>query len=55
MLLSGLGGVFNPAFTAARKRCAGLLVDEGYARWKGGDNRAAPQCLVEGPAKIPNQ
>jgi hypothetical protein len=28
--------------------CAGLLVDEGYARWKGGDNRAALRCLVEG-------
>ena len=28
--------------------CAGLLVDEGYARWKGGNNRAAMLCLVEG-------
>jgi hypothetical protein len=28
--------------------CAGLLVDEGYARWKGGDNRGALDCLVEG-------
>jgi hypothetical protein len=32
--------------------CAGLLIDEGYARWKGGDNRAALQCLVEGLANI---
>ena len=28
--------------------CAGLLVDEGFARWKGGDNDAALSCLVEG-------
>jgi hypothetical protein len=28
--------------------CAGLLVDEGYARWKVGDNGAALACLVEG-------
>lgn len=32
--------------------CAGLLVDEGYARWKGGDNRAALACLVEGLCAI---
>jgi hypothetical protein len=32
--------------------CAGLLIDEGYARWKGGDNRTALQCLVEGLADI---
>jgi hypothetical protein len=28
--------------------CAGLLVDEGFARWKGGDNRGALDCLVPG-------
>jgi hypothetical protein len=28
--------------------CAGLLVDEGFARWKGGDNRGALDCLVRG-------
>jgi len=28
--------------------CAGLLVDEGYARWKGGDNGSALECLVAG-------
>lgn len=28
--------------------CAGLLVDEGFARWKGGDNGGALDCLVEG-------
>lgn len=28
--------------------CAGLLVDEGYARWKGGDDHSALHCLVEG-------
>ena len=27
---------------------AGLLIDEGYARWKGGDNSAALEALVEG-------
>jgi tetratricopeptide (TPR) repeat protein len=27
---------------------AGLLVDEAYAHWKGGDNHAALDCLVEG-------
>jgi hypothetical protein len=32
--------------------CAGLLVDEGYARWKGGDNRSAINCLAEGLAAI---
>ena len=32
--------------------CAGLLVDEGYARWKGGDNSAALACLVEGLCAI---
>jgi hypothetical protein len=32
--------------------CAGLFVDQGYARWKGGDDRAALQCLVEGLAAI---
>ena len=28
--------------------CAGLLVDEGYARWKGGEVHAALHCLVHG-------
>jgi hypothetical protein len=28
--------------------CAGLLVDEGFARWKGGDNRGALARLVKG-------
>jgi hypothetical protein len=28
--------------------CAGLLADEGFARWKGGDNRGALDCLVRG-------
>ena len=37
------GGRINQAIY-----CAGLLVDEGYARWKGGDNGAALACLVEG-------
>ena len=32
--------------------CAGLLVDEGYARWKGGDNCTALNCLVNGLAAI---
>ena len=32
--------------------CAGLLVDEGYARWKGGDNGSALQCLVAGLCAI---
>ena len=32
--------------------CAGLLVDEGFARWKGGDNRGALGCLVEGLTAI---
>ena len=32
--------------------CAGLLVDEGFARWKGGDNRGALDCLVEGLTAI---
>ncbi len=32
--------------------CAGLLVDEGYARWKGGDNDAALRCLVDGLGAI---
>jgi len=32
--------------------CAGLLVDEGYARWKGGDDRSALSRLVEGFAAI---
>jgi hypothetical protein len=32
--------------------CAGLLVDEGYARWKGGDYRFALDCLVEGLTAI---
>ena len=40
---SGLADDFNQAIY-----CAGLLVDEGYARWKGGDNGAALACLVEG-------
>jgi hypothetical protein len=31
---------------------AGLLVDEGFARWKGGDNRGALDYLVEGLAAI---
>jgi len=28
--------------------CAGLLVDEGYAHWKAGDNPRAFACLVQG-------
>ena len=32
--------------------CAGLLVDEGFARWKGGDYRGALDCLVEGLTAI---
>jgi len=32
--------------------CAGLLVDEGYARWKDGDNRSALDCLVKGLSAI---
>jgi hypothetical protein len=32
--------------------CAGLLVDEGYTRWKGGDNRGALDCLAEGLTAI---
>ena len=32
--------------------CAGLLVDEGFARWKGGDNRGALNCLAEGLTAI---
>jgi hypothetical protein len=32
--------------------CAGLLVDEGFARWKGVDNRGALDCLVEGLTAI---
>jgi hypothetical protein len=32
--------------------CAGLLVDEGFARWKGGDNRGALDCLVRGLTAI---
>jgi len=32
--------------------CAGLLVDEGFARWKGGDNRSALDCLVRGLTAI---
>ncbi len=32
--------------------CAGLLVDEGFARWKAGDNRGALNCLIEGLAAI---
>jgi len=31
---------------------AGLLVDQGFARWKGGDNRGAFECLVEGVTAI---
>ena len=31
---------------------AGLRVDEGFARWKGGDNRGALDCLVEGLTAI---
>jgi hypothetical protein len=27
--------------------CAGLLVDEGFARWKGGDNGGALECLTK--------
>jgi hypothetical protein len=33
-------------------RCAGLLVDEGFARWKGGNNRGALDCLVKGVTAI---
>ena len=32
--------------------CAGLLVDEAFAHWKGGDNRAALNCLAEGLTAI---
>jgi hypothetical protein len=32
--------------------CAGLFVDEGFARWKGGDNRGALKCAVEGLTAI---
>ncbi len=32
--------------------CAGLFVDEGFARWKGGDNRGALNCAVEGLTAI---
>ena len=32
--------------------CAGLLVDEGFARWKGGDNGGALECLTQGLAAI---
>jgi tetratricopeptide (TPR) repeat protein len=32
--------------------CAGLLVDEGFARWKGGDNRGALDCLARGLTAI---
>jgi hypothetical protein len=32
--------------------CAGLLIDEGFARWKSGDNRGALDCLVEGVTAI---
>jgi len=32
--------------------CAGLQADEGYAHWKGGANRAALQCLIEGLSAI---
>ena len=32
--------------------CAGLLVDEGFARWKGGDNPGALDRLVEGLTAI---
>ena len=28
--------------------CAGLLVDEGYAHWKGGEDGSALRCLTEG-------
>jgi hypothetical protein len=31
---------------------AGLLVDEGFARWQGGDDRRALDCLVEGLTAI---
>jgi len=31
---------------------AGLLVDEGFARWKGGDDRRTLNCLVEGLTAI---
>ena len=32
--------------------CAALLVDEGFARWKSGDNRGALDCLIEGLSAI---
>ncbi|WP_426420305.1 hypothetical protein [Bradyrhizobium genosp. A] len=32
--------------------CAGLLVDEGFARWMGGDNGGALECLTRGLTAI---